>query len=43
MSDEKVADDLARYTDGIIQLDRSKTKLEKAIATEEPKTKKKKK
>ena len=43
MSDEKVADDLARYTDGKIQLDLSKMKLEKAIATEEPKTKKKKK
>ena len=43
MSDEKVADDLARYTDGIIQLDLSIMKLEKAIATEEPKTKKKKK
>lgn len=43
MSDEKVADDLARYTDGIIQLDLSKMKLEKAIATEEPKTKKRKK
>lgn len=43
ISDEKVADDLARYTDGIIQLDLSKMKLEKAIATEEPKTKKKKK
>ena len=43
MSDEKVADDLARYTDGIIQLDLSKMKLEKAIATEEPKKKKKKK
>jgi hypothetical protein len=43
ISDEKVADDLARYTDGIIQLDLSKMKLEKAIAAEEPKTKKKKK
>ena len=43
ISDEKVADDLARYTDGIIQLDLSKMKLEKAIATEEPKKKKKKK
>lgn len=43
ISDEKVADDLARYTDGIIQLDLSKMKLEKAIATEEPKAKKKKK
>jgi hypothetical protein len=43
MSDEKVADDLARYTEGIIQLDLSKMKLEKAIVAEEPKTKKKKK
>ena len=43
MSDEKVADDLARYTEGIIQLDLSKMKLEKAIGAEEPKTKKKKK
>ena len=43
MSDEKVADDLARYTDGIIQLDLSKMKLEKSIVAEEPKTKKKKK
>jgi len=38
MSDEKVADDLARYTDGIIQLDLSKMKLEKAIATEKPRS-----
>lgn len=43
MSDEKVADDLARYTDGIIQLDLSKVKLDKAAAAEEPKPKKKKK
>ena len=43
MSDEKVADDLARYTDGVIQLDLSKLKLEKVTAIEEPKTKKKKK
>lgn len=43
MSDEKVADDLARYTDGVIQLDLSKLKLEKVTAAEEPKTKKKKK
>ncbi|MBQ8949099.1 MAG: DUF4290 domain-containing protein [Prevotella sp.] len=43
MSDEKVADDLARYTDGIIQLDLSKIKLEKVTAVDEPKTKKKKK
>lgn len=43
MSDEKVADDLARYTDGIIQLDLSKVKLDKAAAIEDPKPKKKKK
>ena len=43
MSDEKVADDLARYTDGVIQLDLSKVKLDKAAAAEEPKPKKKKK
>ena len=43
MSDEKVADDRARYTDGVIQLDLSKLKLEKVTAAEEPKTKKKKK
>ncbi|MBR2206782.1 MAG: DUF4290 domain-containing protein [Prevotella sp.] len=43
MSDEKVADDLARFTDGIIQLDLSTTKLDKVTAIEEPKAKKKKK
>ena len=43
MSDEKVADDLARFTDGVIQLDLSTMKLEKASAVEEPKAKKKKK
>ena len=43
MSDEKVADDLARFTDGVIQLDLSTIKLEKATAVEEPKAKKKKK
>ena len=43
MSDEKVADDLARFTDGIIQLDLSTMKLEKVTAVEEPKAKKKKK
>ena len=43
MSDEKVADDLARYTDCVIQLDLSKVKLDKAAAAEEPKPKKKKK
>ena len=43
MSDEKVADDLARFTDGVIQLDLSTIKLDKATAVEEPKAKKKKK
>ena len=43
MSDEKVVDDLARFTDGIIQLDLSTTKLDKVTAIEEPKAKKKKK
>ena len=43
MSDEKVADDLARFTDGVIQLDLSTMKLDKVTAIEEPKTKKKKK
>ena len=43
MSDEKVADDLARFTDGVIQLDLTKVKLDKATAVEEPKPKKKKK
>jgi len=43
MSDEKVADDLARFTDGVIQLDLSTMKLEKVSAIDEPKSKKKKK
>ena len=43
MSDEKVADDLARFTDGVIQRDLSTMKLEKVTAVEEPKAKKKKK
>jgi hypothetical protein len=43
MSDEKVADDLARFTDGVIQIDLSTMKLEKVTAVEEPKAKKKKK
>ena len=43
MSDEKVADDLARFTDGVIQLDPTKLKLDKVTAAEEPKPKKKKK
>lgn len=43
MSDEKVADDLARFTDGVIQLDLSTMKLDEVTAIEEPKAKKKKK
>ena len=43
MSDEKVADDLARFTDGVSQLDLSTMKLDKVTAIEEPKAKKKKK
>ena len=43
MSDEKVADDLARFTDGVIQLDLSTMKLDKVTAIEDPKAKKKKK
>ena len=45
MDNEKVADDLARYTDGVIQLDLSTFKFEKVSAptTETGKSKKKKK
>jgi hypothetical protein len=43
IEDEKVADDLARFTDGVIQLDPTKLKLDKVTAAEEPKPKKKKK
>ncbi len=43
MSDEKVADDLARFTDGVIQLDLGSIQLEKVTISEEPKQKKKKK
>ena len=43
MSDEKVADDLARFTDGVIQLDLTRLKLDKVTAIEDPKPKKKKK
>ena len=43
MSDEKVADDMARFTDGVIQLDLSTLKLDKVTPIEEPKAKKKKK
>ena len=43
MSDEKVADDMARFTDGVIHLDLSTLKLDKVTPIEEPKPKKKKK
>lgn len=43
MDDEKVADDLARFTDGVIQLDLNTFKFEKIIITEEVKKTKKKK
>lgn len=43
MSDEKVADDMARFTDGVIQLDLSTLKLDKVTPIEESKPKKKKK
>ena len=45
MDDEKVADDLARYTDGIIKLDLNNLTLEKvtAVNNEPGKTRKKKK
>ena len=43
MDDEKVANDLAYYTDGVIQLDLNTFKFEKFTATEESKKSKKKK
>lgn len=43
MDDEKVANDLAYYTDGVIQLDLNSFKFEKFTATEESKKSKKKK
>ena len=44
MDDEKVADDLARMTDGLIQIDLNKFSLGKVTAlTEEPSKKGKKK
>ena len=43
MDDEKVASDLAYFTDGIIQLDLNTFKFEKVTATEESKKNKKKK
>ena len=43
IEDERVANDLARYTDGVIQLDLNTFKFEKVSVTEEPKKTKKKK
>ena len=43
MDDEKVANDLAYYTDGVIQLDLNNFKFEKFTATEDGKKSKKKK
>lgn len=43
MDDEKVADDLARFTDGIIQLDLKSFKFEKFTVSEDIKKNKKKK
>ena len=43
IEDERVANDLARFTDGAIQLDLNTFKFEKITATEEPKKTKKKK
>ena len=42
MDDERVASDLARFTNGIIQLDLKKFKFEKVVLEENKKTKKKK-
>ena len=42
MDDERVANDLARFTDGIIQLDLSKFKFDKVVLEENKKNKKKK-
>ncbi len=43
IEDERVANDLARYTDGVIQLDLNTFKFEKVSVAEEPKKTKKKK
>ena len=43
MDDEKVVNDLARFTDGIIQVDLNAFKFEKVTMAEEPKKTKKKK
>ncbi len=42
MDDERIADDLARFTDGVIQIDLSTFKFEKISVNEEKKGKKKK-
>ena len=43
IEDERVANDLARYTDGVIQLDLNTFKFEKVSVAEETKKTKKKK
>jgi hypothetical protein len=43
IEDERVANDLARFTDGAVQLDLNNFKFEKITAAEEPKKTKKKK
>ena len=43
MDDERVANDLAHFTDGIIQLDLNNFRFEKLTSTDEGKNKKKKK
>lgn len=43
MSNEKIVDDLARYTDGVIQLNPTTIRLENVVAGEEPSKGKKKK
>jgi hypothetical protein len=42
MDDERVANDLARYTNGVIQLDLSNFKFDKVVLDDSKKTKKKK-
>ena len=43
MDDERVANDLAHFTDGVIQLDLNNFRFEKLTSTDEGKNKKKKK
>ena len=42
IDDERVANDLARFTNGVIQLDLNRFKFEKVVLDETRKTKKKK-